>query len=374
MDESKVANRTAHSPFNGEMVRLGRQFRGFAQKEFAERLGAEASSVSRIENGVTQLSVELAEKASSVLDLPIDFFRQPERPYGLPLSVHPMWRKRAAVAQHSIDQALAELNLRIMHMRRLIRAVEYEPILPLPQIELADHEGDPARVAAVVRRAWMMPAGPVHDLVQWVERAGCFVMVTDLPDAAMSGVTLRVPDMRPCIFLNASMPADRMRHTLAHELAHLVMHRHPSEDMEREADRFAAAFLMPANDILPYFAGKKIDLRLFAALKPEWRVSMQSLLYRAATLGLVSDNQERYLWQQFAMKKLRLREPPELDFAHESPSLVAKLFKLHIEQLGYSMADLATVVAMYEADLFRMYPIANGEQVGKPRPQLRIVG
>lgn len=367
-------DRAAPAPFNGEMVRLGRQLRGLTQKQFSDNLGAEASSVSRIENGMTQLSPEMAEKAGAILGLPVEFFRQPERPYGLPLSVHPMWRTKAAVSQHSIDQALADLNLRIMHVRRLIRSVEYEPILPLPDVDLAAHEGSPARAAEFVRRLWLMPAGPVHDLVQWVERAGCFVMLAELPDAAMSGVTMRVPDMRPCIFLNASMPADRMRHTLAHELAHLVLHRYPSEDMEREADAFASAFLMPANDIRPYFVGKKIDLRLLAALKPEWRVSMQSLLYRAAKLGYASENQERYLWQQFSMNKWRMREPAELDFAQEQPSLVAKLFALHIESLGYTIADLASVAAVHEADLLRMYPIPSGIPAGKPRPQLRIVG
>ena len=373
MVNDKVAKATP-APFNGEMVRLGRQLRALTQRQFSDLLCAEASSLSRIENGMTQLSLEAAEKAADVLEVPVDFFRQQERPYGLPLSVHPMWRAKAAVSQHSIDQALAALNLRIMHVRRLIRSVEFEPVLPLPDVDLASHDGDAARAAEFVRRLWLMPSGPVHDLVQWVERAGCFVMLADLPEAAMSGVTMRVPDMRPCIFLNASMPADRMRHTLAHELGHLILHRYPSEDMEREADAFASAFLMPANDMRPYLAGKKIDLRLLASLKPEWRVSMQSLLYRSATLGYVSGNQERYLWQQFSMNKWRMREPAELDFAQEQPSLVAKLFALHIERLGYSLADLASLAAVHEAELLRMYPIPGDSRPGKQRPQLHIVG
>lgn len=371
MEHSSAPNAVRVGPFNGEMFRLGRQFRGLTQREFSEASRAEPSTVSRVENGVAAATPDLAERAASVLELPLEFFRQPERPYGLPMSVHPMWRSKVAVPQYSIDQALAELNLRVIHVRRLIRSVEYEPVLPLPEIDTASADGDPVEVAARVRRVWMMPAGPVIDLVQWIERAGCFVMYTDLPDAAMSGVTLRVPDMRPCIFVNRSMPADRIRHTLAHELGHLIMHRYPSEDMEREADSFAAAFMMPANDVRPYFAGKKIDLRLLAALKPEWRVSMQSLLYRASTLGFVNDNQARYLWQQFNMKKLRLREPAELDLKPETPSLVAKLFALHMDNLGYSVADLATIFAIHVADLKRLYGI--GEQGGK-RPQLRVVG
>lgn len=371
MDQHRPAALNRAAPFNGEMFRLGRQFRGLTQKDFAEAIGAEPSTVSRVENGVAQATAEMAEKAAATLALPLEFFRQPERPYGLPMSVHPMWRAKAAVPQYLIDQALAELNLRVMHVRRLIRSVEYEPVMPLPEIDLSEAGGDPEEVAALVRRTWMMPAGPVVELTQWVERAGCFVMHTELPDSAMSGVTLRVPDMRPCIFLNRTMPADRLRHTLAHELGHLIMHRYPSENMEREANAFAAAFLMPAHDIRPVFTGKKVDLRLFATLKPEWRVSMQSLLYRAGTLGFVNDNQSRYLWQQFNMKKLKFREPPELDFEVEKPTLVSKLFALHMETLGYSVADLAAVAVLYETDIMNLYGIGDA---GQKRPLLRVVG
>lgn len=345
-------------PFNGEMFRLGRQFRGLTQKAFAEAIEVEPSTVSRVENCVLQATTEMSERSSSVLRLPTAFFRQPERPYGLPMSVHPMWRAKVAVPQSSVDQALAEMNLRIIHVRRLIRSVEYEPVLPMPELD-ADSAGGPTEVAAIVRRTWMMPAGPVMNLVEWIERAGCFVMYTNLPDAAMSGVTLRVPDMRPCMFVNISMPADRIRHTLAHELGHLIMHRYPSENMEREADAFASALLMPAHDIRPYFAGKRVDLRLLAALKPEWRVSMQSLLYRATTLGFVNDNQARYLWQQFNLKKLRLREPPELDLKPEVPTLLSKLFTVHMERLKYTVADLASVFTIHEADLLALYGIGD---------------
>ena len=92
MDQHRAAALNRAGPFNGEMFRLGRQFRGLTQKEFAEAIGAEPSTVSRIENGVAQPAAEMADKAAAALGLPVEFFRQPERPYGLPMSVHPMWR------------------------------------------------------------------------------------------------------------------------------------------------------------------------------------------------------------------------------------------------------------------------------------------
>jgi Zn-dependent peptidase ImmA (M78 family) len=100
---------------------------------------------------------------------------------------------------------------------------------------------------------------------------------------------------------------------LSHELGHLVMHRFPSPQMESEANEFASALLMPRNEVTIALRGK-LDLGRLAALKPEWRVSMQALLYRAQRLGLVGQQQAGWLWRQFNTNRIKLREPPELDF------------------------------------------------------------
>ncbi len=361
-----------YASFNGDLLRLARQYRGLNQRDLAAKLSAEASTISRIENGVIEPPPEFVERAAIALDVLPALFSQPDRVYGLPVSVHPMWRKKAAFPQREIDRALAELNLRIIHLRRLIGSIEYRPAAEMPELDIESHGNDPERVAALVRRAWMIPAGPIPDLTGWIEQAGCFVLHADLPASAMDGVTLRVPELPPCIFLHRGQPADRMRYSLAHELGHLVMHRLPTSDMEDEANKFAGALLMPANDIKPYFLGRRIDLAFLAGLKPEWHVSMQALLYRGSELGIVTHNQARYLWQQFNMHRLKMREPPELDFPHEQPTLMPKVLSLHLDQLGYTVADLAKILFMDEAELVRFYKLDKpSDRSG--RPSLRIV-
>lgn len=355
--------------YNGEMFRLARQYRDLTQRELAESVGTEASTVSRIENCLLQPSEPLAERLADRLRFPLSFFRQAERPYGLPVSVHPMWRKKAAVGQREIDRALAAMNIWLMHLRRLIKAVEFRPVLPLPEVDVETFDGGPEAVAQLVRRAWLMPAGPVRDLTAWVERAGCFVAHVEMPDAAMDGLTLRSPDLPPCIFLNKHLPGDRLRYTLCHELGHVIMHRLPTMNMEREANAFAGAFLMPANDIRRHFAGHRITLSLLANLKPEWRVAMQSLLFRAGDLGYVKPNQARYLWSQFNAQKIRMREPPELDVPVEQPTLAPRVIQLHLEQLGYSVAELEKVIDMYEEEI----PAFHNLKIAPPKPQLRLV-
>jgi len=124
------------------------------------------------------------------------------------------------------------------------------------------------RGAAVVRAHWLIPNGPLPNLTAAVERAGAVVVHSPLNGSAVSGITISVPGLLPIVLLNSEQPADRMRFTLAHEIGHLVMHRFPNPDMERQASDFASALLMPATEI-KHALSARLDLRRLAALKPE---------------------------------------------------------------------------------------------------------
>jgi Zn-dependent peptidase ImmA (M78 family) len=161
-----------------------------------------------------------------------------------------------------------------------------------------------------------------------------------------------------------------MRFTLAHELGHLIMHRFPSPMMEEEANAFASALLMPASDVKPYFLGRKIDLALLASLKPEWKVAMQSILVRATTLEFVTKNQAQYLWKQINARRLRLREPPELDFQAEVPTVITTMVRVHMEALGYAPSELAKLLHVRESDLRYFYGLVTPAQ---PRPRFTVM-
>jgi len=165
-----------------------------------------------------------------------------------------------------------------------------------------------------------------------------------------------------------------MRHTLCHELAHIVMHQFPTPNMEKEADQFASCFLAPSRDVKSYFGPGRVDLAKLAALKPVWRISMASLVFVADRVGKLTTAQKNYLWQQFSMAKIRGREPPELDFPKEQPAILPSLLRLHVENLGYSIAELAQMLSMTETELPEFYDLAVVLGKSPSRPTgLRIV-
>jgi Zn-dependent peptidase ImmA (M78 family)/transcriptional regulator with XRE-family HTH domain len=355
---------------NHGLLRVARQRVGFSQGEAAERLGVPQVTLSRYENAATIPGQDFVNRAATVYDLPPSFFLQPDQVVGAPVSVHPMWRKKQDVTATEIGRIVAEINLRVIHMRRMLEAVEFSPQSNIPKLDLDEYEGDVERIASIVRSHWLMPPGPVDNLTGWIERAGAAVIYSPLGGTTVSGVTVSVPGLLPLIILNQYQPSDRSRFTLAHELGHLVMHRFPGPAMEDEANEFASAFLMPKNDVTPVLRGK-LDLRRLAALKPEWRVSMQALLYRAQSLGLIEKREATWLWRRMSMGKMRMREPPELDFPVEKAAVIGRMVRLHLDTFGYAKSDFAKLLHIHEKHLPEFYDLTAQPVI--PGMRLRLV-
>lgn len=161
-------------------------------------------------------------------------------------------------------------------------------------------------------------------------------------------------------FVNMGAPVDRYRMNLAHELAHMVLHRQPEPEMEDQANVFAGEFLMPASEIKPQLYG--LTMAKLGQLKPYWRTSMASILKQAEDLKCVSHNAARYLWMHMAKRGYKKREPAELDLLPEPPGLIRELIDFHRTELGYSIEDLAVAMRATPADVMATY----GLQLSKP--------
>jgi Zn-dependent peptidase ImmA (M78 family)/transcriptional regulator with XRE-family HTH domain len=350
--------------FRPELLSLRRRMLGLSQAELSARAAMAQGTLSKLEQGLREAPDELIARLGEALNCPISFFYQSEREYGPPMSAHPMFRKKTSVGQKVLDRVIAELNVRIGHARTFLGAVDFVPELPLPQYHIEDFEGDIEAIAANVRRAWYVPRGPLKSLTEFVERAGCLVIKCEMEAARIDGMSYRIPGLPPVIFLNRNQPADRLRFSLAHELGHLILHSYPSPEMEREADQFASALLMPKDDIAPELS--RLTLEKAAYMKPVWRVSMAALIVRATTLGKIDQNKAQYLWRIMSVRGYRLREPVALDFEAEQPTLLQALIANLTDSLDYSPGELEKVLHLGYQELAELY--------GLPRQStLRVV-
>jgi Zn-dependent peptidase ImmA (M78 family) len=164
------------------------------------------------------------------------------------------------------------------------------------------------------------------------------------------------------IVLNGMLPPSARRFALAHELAHLVMHNgSATEDMERDADAFASALLMPASDIRRELTG--LRFRALGQLKARWRVSLAALVRRAYDLHVIAERQYRSFFIQ--LSKLpggRKNEPGE--FEPEKPRLMRYLIQHYQQTLRYSREEVAKLMVLSDHKMAEIY---FGDAAGRLR-------
>ena len=129
------------------------------------------------------------------------------------------------------------------------------------------------------------------------------------------------------------------------------MHATPTPDQEKEADRFASEFLMPAEQIEPELQG--LTLAKLADLKERWKVSMQALIRRAYQLGAISERQQRSFFMRMSQMGYRKAEP--FSFPQEEPTLLRQVLAVHVTDHGYTPEELSRAALMFEDEFRSVY-------------------
>jgi Zn-dependent peptidase ImmA (M78 family)/DNA-binding XRE family transcriptional regulator len=352
-------------PFNPEMLILARESRGLTQTQLAQGVSLQQGSVSKLEAGILPASEEILARLAEALDYPIEFFLLADRVYGFNSAVF-FHRKRQALPDRVLRKLHAFMNLARMRVSRLLVASEVSSQVSFQRIELSDYKNDPEQIAQIVRATWLVPMGPVQNVTEAIENAGGIVVRMDFGTKQADAISEWIPGFPPIFLINsdAGIPGDRMRLTLAHEIAHVVMHRFPNPEMEGQANSFAAEFLMPRKQIKASLYN--LSLSKLVQLKRIWKVSMAALIHRAFELKTITETQQRYLYINMAKRGYRMREPAEADVPTERPMLLNTLTRTHIDKLGYSVADLMKLVLLRNEDELRSVYLGGG--------QLRLVG
>jgi Zn-dependent peptidase ImmA (M78 family) len=156
---------------------------------------------------------------------------------------------------------------------------------------------------------------------------------------------------QPFIFLNTAKSGERGRFDAAHELGHLVLHGEhlvPNRPVaETEANRFAAAFLMPRASVLGQGLRDATPDRILAA-KRIWKVAAIALAHRLYELDLLTDWGYRAVCVQLSQWGYRRNEPQGID--RESSQLLAKVLR-SVRDHGETFATVAGAIGISTAEL-----------------------
>lgn len=284
---------------------MARQRRRMTAKALAGATGLAVDTISRLENGNNQPDEATVAKLGRALGFPAEFFRgnDPEEIDAGAVS----FRSFSKMSARERDAALSAGSLGL----QLSSWVEERFSLPPVQLLDLSHETDPEVAAQAMRQHWGLGQRPIGNLLGLLETKGVRIFSLSENTASVNAFSFW-RDGKPYVFLNNYKTAESSIFDTAHELGHLVMHKHGEPNgirsAEREADGFASAFLMPANDVrarIPYPITMDVVLRA----KARWRVSAMAMVYRLRALGLLSEWQYKSLCIELGKRGFRSGEP-----------------------------------------------------------------
>lgn len=324
--------------FNPQRFALARRRRGMKKRELATHIGVTERSVSGYESGTQEPEPGTLAKIAKTLRFPEAFFfgDDPEVPTPDVASFRSLSKMTAGLRDSALGAGAIALLLNDWIEQRFDLP---EPDLPdlgseraaltnfeaLDKLELSSSAQAPEAAAEMLRAHWGLGEQPVKNMIALLESKGVRVYSLAI-DAKEVDAFSMWSGGRPFMFLNTFKSAERCRFDAAHELGHLVMHQHAhpqGPDLEREANAFASAFLMPRASVLA-MAPRSITIKSLIKYKKLWSVSVAALNYRLHSLGLSTEWAYRTLCIQIAQEGYRTEEPESI--AHERSVILEKIF------------------------------------------------
>ncbi|UVK43660.1 XRE family transcriptional regulator [Mesorhizobium sp. AR07] len=274
--------------FDVGRLELARKRRRITAKILAERSGVAPVTLSRIVNGKQVPDEDTISKLVKALSFPAEFF---EKDTADEIDVEAAsFRSLTTMTARERDAALAAGALAF----EVADWLNSEYRLPEPDLLDLSQERNPTAAARTLRQYWAIGEKPIGHMIKFIESKG--IRVFSLAENTKNVDAFSVwRNGEPFIFLNTFKTAERSRFDAAHELGHLVLHKHGGPNQrsaEMEANEFASSFLMPSADIksqIPYVG----SLSQIISAKTRWGVSAAALCYRLHKMGIITEWQNR---------------------------------------------------------------------------------
>lgn len=336
--------------FNPSRLEFARRRRGLTKKSLATKVGLSPRAISMFENKESAPSDATLKELANRLLFPLSFFHQEDDMDTLDestVSFRSLSRMSAARKYSALNSGAIAILFN--------QWIEQRFSLPEPDLIEVEGSANPETTAMALRQHWEIGELSISNLVHLMEAKGIRVFSLAEDTADVDAFSLW-KDGTPYVFLNTLKSSERSRFDAAHELGHLILHKHSvsatnseeelesdqftlatGPEVEREADQFASAFLMPASSIRASMTSIETIPSLIKA-KKSWRVSLAALAYRTHKLGIITDWHYRTLCIGMSKNKYTKNEPESIP--REQSKIWAMIFE-HLRANNITKQDIA---------------------------------
>lgn len=347
---------------NVTRLEIARKRRRLTSKALAEKAGIGSVTLSRIVKGKQIPDESTEQKIIAALDYPREFFERDD--LDLIEANTASFRSMSSMTAREREAALSAGSLAY----EILSWLEAHYDLPEPDLLDLGHENSNAASAArMLRQYWAIGEKPIGNVVKLLEAKGVRVFSLSENTKNVDAFSLW-RNGEPFIFLNTFKTAERSRFDAAHELGHLVLHRHGGpvhREAEQEANQFASSFLMPSADIRSHIS-YVTSLDQVIRAKTRWGVSAAALCYRLHKLKILSDWQYRSFCIQIN-QRFKNSEPKPL--GRETSSIWRMVFQ-DLWRSGIAPNSISKSLSIPDEELQSLIYGLTGEALSKPSQEL----
>lgn len=282
----------------GENIKQQRQSKSYSLQQLADLAGLSKASIQQYEDGTIQPSSKALQAIAKALHVAFwSFFNVEEIQLTLAEFRHGEKIPDTEFERTQIFDRVAAYSRSYLEIETLLNA-QVDFINPIEDFAVANF-ADAENAAIKLRKKWKLYHLPIDDICGMLESRGFKVISfdrnTDSP--GLCGFINEGDRIIPFIILNDYSEhvreITRKRFTIAHELAHLTIKfadNLTDEFKERLCNRFASAFLLPADALTEFLGTNRISISLeeLKALKQNYGLSVMSIIFRASEIGLIT--------------------------------------------------------------------------------------
>jgi Zn-dependent peptidase ImmA (M78 family)/DNA-binding XRE family transcriptional regulator len=336
--------------------------RGLTKGQLASLVGVAAPTVTKWCKGDQAPEANTFDRLATVLNVQAEWLTRP----ALPPVTPPLYRSNASALKAARAKLEAHTEWAQETAFLFSDYVDF-PEVNLPQRAFLDPEqisdADIEAAAEECRALWQLGRGPIQNLALAAESAGIIVVREETEVTAIEGLSSWSEVLgRPIVLLSSDKAnAFRSRFDLAHEIGHLILHKHiPRADerdrynqMEKQAHRFAGALLLPAETFaIEVRVPPNLDNLLI--LKQRWGASVAAMMMRLHALGLLSDEEKLILFKRRSARWGSKAEPGDEKWEPEAPRLLRRTIELLISERILPMEAIPRHLGLHSRDVEKL--------------------
>lgn len=305
-------------------------------------------ALNKYEQGHMKPSSDVILALSKALEIKPDYFLR----RNLITPKHLSFRKKVTLSKR-IEESIMEKAKDYVE-----RFLEIEDILgidssfnnPLDDLIISKID-DIDKASLKLREVWELGINPIPNVIEMLELNGIKVYLIDEVDD-IDGVSFFASENIPVIIVNTrNKPIERIRFTVIHELAHLLLNlsaefKNNKKHIEYYCHRFSSCFLLPSQKLTQMIGGKHrsyIAINELISIKQYFGISIRAVVHRLHSMKIITNNYYQR-WMIYLSKTYGQKKEPGEYIGQENTTLFAKLINRALSEDIISISKAAALL------------------------------